>query len=157
MIPQVVGLLLGWYLVGEGIHEFDKRVVFDQARAYADKVNKPLLNFGCGQHFRYAIERSDVNTDVVPRPNVPNFVLLPPDAGGRLPWPDHYFGAAFCSHVLEHAENPQHALQELKRVSDRVFVVEPWVLFPQTWLNPTHKFLLIRKGKEDFAFIRIRR
>lgn len=84
------------------------------------------------------IERSDYNVDIVPRKGVPRFVLTSPDSVGRLPFGDKSV-VIYCSHVLEHVDNPEHLLEEFNRISDHVFTVLPNPLFPQAWLDPDHE------------------
>lgn len=44
--------------------------------------------------------------------------------GYEIPYPDQYFGMAYCTHVIEHVEHPRVLLRELKRVSEyQVFEV----------------------------------
>lgn len=59
-----------------------------------------------------------------------------------LPFPDGAFGAAFCSHVLEHLPSPQDAVrawEELHRVADAVWVLVPRPFDLPGWLAPDHK------------------
>lgn len=58
-----------------------------------------------------------------------------------IPFPAGHFGAAFCSHVLEHMATPEdcfHAESELQRVADEVFLCVPGKQTLFAWLAPTH-------------------
>jgi ubiquinone/menaquinone biosynthesis C-methylase UbiE len=58
-----------------------------------------------------------------------------------IPYPGGYFGAVFCSHVLEHLPTPEDACQaikEMERVADRVFLVVPHKSSIIAWLHPDH-------------------
>lgn len=119
----------------------DKLKVFKQARQTADRLGKPLLNYGCKTAEPFA-SQSDLNVDIVPR-NVPNFMLILPDGGVHLPFQDKEFGAVFLSHVLEHTENPPLLLQELNRISDYVFIVySQWWAIAQ-YIHPGHRWITI--------------
>jgi len=131
-------------------NELEKRAVFNEARAKADELNKPLLNYGC-RYWRYAIDRSDVNADIVPRKGVPRFLLVTADTQ-RLPFDDKYFGVAYCSHVLEHCYNPDWILHELHRVSDYVYIITPRPFFLMSWLDPDHKWQYIGQTKLSNPF-----
>ncbi len=114
--------------------------VFAQARAKARRLRKPLLNAGCGAlkpigGFPRAILESDVNLDVASQ-DVPRFVL---GSIEDIPYQDRYFGAVFCSHVLEHIEDLDAGLRELHRVADYVYVITPRAIWPRTWLQPDHR------------------
>jgi ubiquinone/menaquinone biosynthesis C-methylase UbiE len=62
----------------------------------------------------------------------------------HLPFKDDAFEEVFCSHVLEHVENPTKALLELIRVSkSKVIVVLPHRYFPghkRAFKIGTHKY-----------------
>ncbi len=146
----LLAIVPAYLAIGGVYHWIEKRYVFDQALRYARSVNKPILNYGCGQYFWYAIKHSDVNADIVPR-DVPNFMLVEPDTR-KLPFPDKYFSCAFVSHVIEHVENPDALLAELNRVADRVYIITPKPIFLQTWLNPSHKWVFIGEKKIKHPF-----
>jgi len=114
--------------------------VFSQAKAKALELGKPLLNAGCGAlkpigGFPKAIRESDVNLDVEPQ-EVPRFIQ---GSVEQIPYPDKYFGAVFCCHVLEHIDNLDQGLAELYRVADYVYIIVPSSIWPSTWLHTGHK------------------
>lgn len=142
----ILAAQLGYVGALEAEEEVYKRQVFEKARTVADQLGKPLLNYGCGPgwgltapFWRYAVENSDINADIYERP-VPNFVKVEAccQVDARLPFEDKSV-VVFCSHVLEHVDNPDQLLKEFNRISDHVFIVVPHPLFPITWLHPQHK------------------
>lgn len=151
------GGFAAWYLIGEAYHESQKASVFGEARAKADELNKPLLNLGCSNWYGYtllgpsaanvrcvrneAIRTSEINADVVPR-NVPRFLLIDRHSPYRIPLPDRSV-VTFCSHVIEHAEDPDEVMREVERVSVESYVITPAACFPQTLLHPEHKWLFV--------------
>jgi len=118
--------------------EVYKTRVFKMARQKADELGLPLVNYGCKYRF---IRESDYNLDIVPRPGVPRFMLVEPDSQ-RLPFPDKSV-VIFCSHVLEHVDNPAGLLNEFARISDWIYLVLPNPLGLDEWLYPEHKRMFI--------------
>jgi len=128
-----------WVLVEKLYLIAGRRHAVKKARIYAASVNRPTLNYGCGN-----TDFGDINVDIVPRP-VSHFILVKPSPA-HLPFPSKYFGAVICSHVKEHVPDPEALETELERVADRVFMVVPSPIFMWTWLWPEHKWVFI-KGK----------
>lgn len=114
----------------------EKNIVFDQAKAMAISLGKPLLNAGCGQFFGKGLEQSDVNLDVIPR-DVPRFVLG--SVADMSMFADKQFGAVFCAHVLEHVRDMEKAKSELARVADYQYIITPSPLFLTNWVYPYHQ------------------
>lgn len=91
-----------------------------------------ILDVGCGHDPRgdvncdLMVEKSDQEWDLNPQ-KIPNFVR----ADVRyLPFESRCFDLVYCSHVLEHLEDPGEGLAELKRVSRKtVAVIVPFALF----------------------------
>jgi len=105
-----------------------------------------------------ASRTADVNLDLAGRGQCPTVAQLSEGArtphpcqgsAYHLPYPSGTFGAALCTHLLEHVEDPDAALAELHRVADRVYVVTPrwwwahawWGFDPSKPLTPQHKWL----------------
>ena len=123
------------------VYEYaQKNIVYNEARKYAQLVGKPILDFGCGWH-----PRGDINMDITPRQNVPNFMPMPPDSQ-RLPFEDKTFSSALAFHVLEHVNNPKHVKQELQRVADRVYIITPSPIFLYTWLHQGHRHVFLTEN-----------
>lgn len=118
-----------------------KRPIFNLAKKAARKAGKPLLNAGCGSKFT---DVSDVNLDIVPR-EVPHFVNG--DIQKLSLFEDKQFGAVYASHVVEHVEDVDTALQELDRVAETVYVITPFPLWPSAWIYPGHKWILWKRKR----------
>lgn len=62
----------------------------------------------------------------------------------RLPFGDNEFEFVFCSHVLEHLDNPGLAMREIIRVGGGGYIEVPTrlsdILFNFTWLENHHKW-----------------
>jgi SAM-dependent methyltransferase len=133
------GLLGGaifYFHIGHVIdYEIIRPAVAREAREYADKVGKPMINIGCGE-----TDWGDVNVDIVPR-NVKGFMQL--DVSKPMPFKDKEFGSALASHILEHLEDPDSALAEWHRIADRVYVLVPSLWNAWSWLTPEHKWVFL--------------
>jgi ubiquinone/menaquinone biosynthesis C-methylase UbiE len=114
-----------------------------EARAYADSVNKPMLNVGCGASRSALFGKTnygDVNCDIsleescLKRPNGCRCNIM------HLDFPDKYFGSVLASHVLEHVSDPIQARNELHRVADKVWIIVPSWWAPHTWLYWQHQW-----------------
>ncbi len=140
--------MIGRVLLYEGLrqlHENGERwSAYQQARAMADALGKPLLNVGCPRIFPGKYPCGDVCLDISPERLAHCQSPEPVLADVRdIPYPDAWFGAALCSHVLEHlptVEDALQALRELRRVAGgRVYVVSPSRLSLAAWLHPEHR------------------
>lgn len=61
-----------------------------------------------------------------------------------LPFKDKSFGLVTCSHVLEHADNPLRALEEIKRVGKSAYVVTPsWIAENYMYRRRYHKSVVM--------------
>lgn len=80
----------------------------------------------------------------------------------QLPFPDQVFDTVVCSEVLEHLDDPDRAMRELKRVARRYVVItvplEPyfrWLNRLGQWLgvseDPGHVQFWTRSGFEQFV------
>jgi SAM-dependent methyltransferase len=141
------------------------------ARGYCDRVGKPLLNVGSGTSKSSVAtillgpsRGGDVNMDIAaqracpPPMGLSSFVGPPAckgDAHDLSQYPDGYFGAVLASHVLEHLDDPDSALREWRRVSDRQYVVTPkwwwahawWGFDPSDPLRPSHQWIFAGASK----------
>lgn len=151
----MIGSLVKTLLVGVGIREGiqqvievqERRQIFEQARSYADVVGKPLLVVGTPKSFSHNHPCGDVTIDI--DPSIPTECEVEIADVRAIPYPDHYFGAAFCSHVLEHLptiEDAMKALDEMERVANRVFTVSPHKSSLAAWLNSDHHLWVIPSG-----------
>lgn len=143
---KVALLAVGYQLTVTAVEKVRVAQEARAARSYADQVGRPLLVVGGPYGYRGTgplhiplHECGDVCADIDQAPCAGcNWI----EADIRnLPFPDHYFGAALASHVLEHMETEEDAIrawQELHRVSDRVWSPTPSKLNPWAWMNPRH-------------------
>jgi len=96
----------------------ERHSYFNQARDYADSVGKPLLTVGMKRRF-WEPSDGDVTIDIDPEvEKIEGGVIADVRS---IPFEDKYFGACYCSHVLEHmetVEDAQRAVDECVRVSD---------------------------------------
>jgi SAM-dependent methyltransferase len=68
--------------------------------------------------------------------------------GGKFPFRDHEFDYVICSHVLEHAENPEEFLGELGRVAARGYLEFPTIHYDYLYNFKEHVNLLYHKEGE---------
>ncbi len=76
------------------------------------------LNICCGR-----TDGGGVNADIVRHADVPRFVRI--GDVSRLPFRDGAFETVLCSHTIEHVDDPDAFLAELRRVGREVTVVLP--------------------------------
>ena len=146
----MIKLLLAGIAIREGICQMievsERRKIFNQARQYADNVGKPLLVVGAPK-LRFNHPCGDVTIDISPA--MARFCNGEVADVRAIPYPDDSFGAAFCSHVLEHlatVDDAGKALDELERVADKVFVASPSKSSLSAWLNPNHHLWVTSSG-----------
>jgi len=111
-------------------------------KSYADWCNSRLLNrkskeqklnLGCGND----IVEGWVNADK----NRISRKVIYCDIDTRLPWKDNTFDCVKAFHVLEHAKDREHIINELWRVckpGSRIFVKVPHASNPRALTDPTH-------------------
>ncbi|GAG95910.1 unnamed protein product [marine sediment metagenome] len=116
---------------------YNREHTFNEARKTADKLNRPLVNYGC-RNTEPFVSESDLNLDIEPR-NVPHFELIPPD--GRIPLPDNS-AVVYASHVLEHVNNLDKVLTDMTRVGPTFIVLPPWWSLGN-WINPMHRRVIV--------------
>ena len=113
-----------------------RREYFAKAEAVADRLGLPLLvvgnprgRHGCG----------DVTVDIEPEGRCP--IELRADVRDLRLFRDKQFGAAFCSHVLEHLPTSwdvERAISELGRVAYYAAILYPTPLSIVGRLHPGH-------------------
>ena len=64
-----------------------------------------------------AVEISDSAIKQITKKNIPGLLEIKQFDGYNLPFADHQFDLAICSHVIEHVEHPRKLLIEIKRIS----------------------------------------
>lgn len=143
----ILSVIFCYYCVCKSYQILEKLLKFISARRLANKLNKPLLNAGCGgawHHYlhKFIQERCDINVDLIPR-DAPNFISA--DIQNLHMFTDKKFGVAFCSHTLEHVQAPPLAIRELQRVADIVIIAVPkwWDIF--SYFGKNHKWLVLSK------------
>jgi ubiquinone/menaquinone biosynthesis C-methylase UbiE len=118
-----------------------KDAAFQRARELSN--GRGIVNIGAGPHrtsqAQIIAESPDVvvNIDITAN-GMPHFIQLDVD-NNILPFDDKQFGCAFASHILEHLNNWQFALDEMERVADNVVVVLPHPAYFSCWIHPRHK------------------
>ncbi len=141
-ILRVAGL---WCAVVILCEHTERRWAYRKARDAAG--DKPLLVVGCpsntGNH-----PCGDVCLDVDPAQLTLCQSQRPTLGDVRsIPFPDGYFGACLCSHVLEHLDSiddVQQAISELQRVTDGPFyILSPSDVQVFAHLNPEHHLLVV--------------
>lgn len=120
---------------------FERKAAFIKAKELKHKYdNKPILNAGCRE-----TDDGDINLDIVPR-QVKNFVLG--DISDLSQFKDKTFSVAVASQVLEHVDDPDKAIKELRRVSDEVIIITPYWYNPFAYTTAEHKYLFLPSGKK---------
>lgn len=99
------------------------------AKSYCDRVGKPLLLVR-GETLASVTMGDPVDADVTTRRAYP------------LPFKDKHFGAILVVNVMECLRRPDLALQEWRRVADTVYVVTPSWWSPQSWADPSKRWLV---------------
>lgn len=134
--------LVGTYALRDSLHvTFTRLAAFERARELSN--DRGIINIGAGPHRIFpakVIARQPevlANVDIV-LDGLPNFLQLDIEKDS-LPFSDKQFGAAFLSHVLEHLDNWQFALDEASRVADYAVVVLPHPAYFSGWLVPEHR------------------
>jgi len=118
-----------------------KEVAFEEAKRLSN--GKGIINIGAGPNrtFGAQVVARDPevlsNIDIDPD-GLPNFIQLDVESD-PLPFADKQFGVAYCSHVLEHMDNWEFALNEMVRVADYVVIVLPDPQYFSGWLDLEHK------------------
>ena len=79
--------------------------------------------------------------------------------GGSFPFNDNEFDYVICSHVIEHVDNPDIFLNELKRIAPKGYLEYPIIYYDFLYNYNCHKNFLLKNGdtiywtgKEDVSF-----
>ena len=160
----VVAGIGGWQLVVWLVETRAKNRKYEAACARARRQDKPLLvaggPWGITQTRRRlnlpAHGNGDVCLDIDPRAlgDHPSGVVANVT---HIPFADKSFGAVFASHLLEHlptVEAASHALDELNRVAEAVYIVYPSRQSLVGWLIPDHHLWIWQK--ESTTYLRQR-
>jgi len=128
-------------LIDIGHMQHTKGIALEEAKMLAG--GKGIINIGAGPHrsFRAQVIARDpevlVNVDMAVD-GMANLIQLDIERE-PLPFADKQFGCAFASHILEHLDNWEFALNEMVRVADYVVIVLPDPVYFSGWLSPEHK------------------
>jgi hypothetical protein len=152
--------IVGVYELAHQAREACERVeAYTAARQAAEARGRPLLNVGCPAKWgRWKYPCGDVCLDISAE-RLAFCKSAQPTYGDvrSIPFPDDYFGAALCAHVLEHlptVADARRALAELQRVTDGpVFVVIPSRASLAAQLNPEHHLWVDRLPDGSLAFV----
>jgi SAM-dependent methyltransferase len=63
------------------------------------------------------------------------------------PFPDKAFDFVFCSHLLEHMDNPAALLTELQRISKRGYIETPSLIYEKLWGWEFHRWFVSLEGE----------
>lgn len=118
-----------------------KEVAFEEAKRLSN--GKGIINIGAGPNRTSGAQVVARDPDVLANIDIeldglPNFIQLDVERD-PLPFADKQFGVAYCSHVLEHLDNWEFALNEMVRVADYIVIVLPDPVYFSGWLDLEHK------------------
>lgn len=105
------------------------------------------LNIGCGADIR----KGFVNLDVVKLPEVDMVCDL-----DKCPWPfpDNSFKEIICSHILEHLDDFNKAINEIWRISKPGAIVKVYSPYYVSWsyaADPSHKRIFCYRTFDYYA------
>ena len=148
-LPLVLGAVQAATAMRQQAERVDR---YNQALQRSQELGLPLLVVGAPAYsspFR-AHPCGDVTLDIR------EAVLYQCPEGGiisdvrDIPFPDGYFGAIFCSHVLEHLPTRDDILRawsEMNRISNgNVFIAGPSRLGLWNWVMSEHSMFVTQKG-----------
>lgn len=117
-----------------------RQTAFRKAKELAGAKGIVNIGSGCDRNMIAQAICSDpqVAENLDLRGGGPSFSVVDLETG-RLGFSDRQFGCVFASHVLEHLENWEAALEEWVRVADHVVVVVPHPLSVSGYLSLAHK------------------
>ncbi len=116
---------------------------------FSIKDGERVLDVGCGA---YPFPLATVLVDLYTGEN--NHRTAPLETGGKelivadildLPFPDKAFDFVYCSHVLEHVEDPVKACRELMRVGKRGYIEVPSLMTDTlfSWAKGMHRWFCV--------------
>ena len=146
--------LAGTYALRDFLHVVvTKSAAFEKAKELSN--GKGIVNIGAGPHRTYQAQVIAENPRVLANIDIalngmPHFIQLDIEREA-LPFGEKQLGCAFLSHILEHLDNWQFALDEATRVADYVVVVLPDPTYFSGWLAPAHKQHFSRDDIETIA------
>ena len=135
LLPFLV--LAGSATLGRIVEYQTRMDVWQEARAEADRLGLPLINYGAKDLYPF-IDEADINVDIEPH-DIPNFVLIEPDSVPDIQ------GVYFVSHVLEHVTDPTSFLEKLN-AKGPVYILVPEVWDVIGWIHPDHKRVFTSMG-----------
>lgn len=101
-------------------------------------MKKKFLNLGCGKDYK----KSDSNTEWI---NLDSIKKIKADVYAnlekKLPFKDNEFDGVYTSHVLEHVNNLNQLMSELKRICKKDAIIEikvPHASCMLSYQDPTH-------------------
>lgn len=123
------------YLSKNPLSRFLVKNYFESIKGLVKDLDfQKVLEIGCGEgvfmyHLKDYLQGKEVNgIDIDPqeletaKKNV-SFAKLQAASGEQLPFPDKSFDLVFCCEVLEHVEDPEKVLREMKRVAAKYCIV----------------------------------
>jgi len=125
------------------------------------KAGSRILDIGPGKYpLQIATHYLDVSQNHLN--NAPAGEKINSDIQGKTPFPDKYFDYVFCSHVLEHLDDPEAALKEISRIGKCGVIAVPsafkeflfldeeedhkWWIFPAEKTGGPIRFMRKTKG-----------
>jgi ubiquinone/menaquinone biosynthesis C-methylase UbiE len=73
----------------------------------------------------YANEISDEAINIIKKKRISNLIEISNNLNSKLPYNENYFDLAVLSHVLEHIEDENLVLTEVKRISKKLYIEIP--------------------------------
>ena len=129
---------------------------------YFKDINGKILDAGCsvGNFISLCPERIigiDVDKDAVEICKKKGFNAMYMDLDKKLEFPDNYFDAIYCNHVIEHTQDPLFTLREFYRVlkTDRKLVLFTPNIYRDKFKffdEYSHKKPLTPKSLEEIAY-----
>jgi hypothetical protein len=146
IVGKFIAFTFADLLVANIVEDRERHIKYTQSREYADQVGKPLLVVGAPKRNWPSHPGGDVTIDL--DPNVDSLYHYEVADVRDIPYPNQYFGAALCSHVLEHLgtkEDAIIAMNELYRVAECVFICSPRKYNIYAWVHPQHHLWITEK------------